>query len=395
MSPLSFAVSIFYLYLCGSVFFDTAHWFMHKWAKSPWRFLRWLSYCHQFHHLYYNRSLNFNKKYLWQNSLIALPLEAVAKILGSILGWLLAQNLVSYEDIEASPLIAVSALEFVRTVVVIFMDGRDSNHITYETVPKDKSWLFVGPEYHALHHVHPDRYMGSMVKLFDWITGTAFSIRNKRVVMTGGTGAFGRAIEKQLLAEGVKDVQKLRFGTDWTHEDFSNTTSRFAGADILILAHGTKGMDAMDANCNSSIALIEHFLHQQKVQTPQSRKTLPEIWYVGSEIEIHPAWGIEEMQRYSASKRSFLPYARALYDSSNVTYRHIVPAAFQSRMGGAIVSPDWAARVAMWWIHRGACYVPVTYTGLAYSNFLKFLLWVSPDLSSGSESRGLNRAIAE
>ncbi|KAB8076571.1 hypothetical protein BDV29DRAFT_200050 [Aspergillus leporis] len=380
MSPFSFGLFFTYLYLTGSVGFDTAHWLLHKWSKSQWRFLRWLSYCHQFHHLYYNRSLKFNNRYLRQNAWIALPLEMLCKILGSIAGWLLARYLMAYNKraIDTAPLLVVSIFEFVRTLVVIAMSGRDSNHIAFDTVPKDHSWLFVGPNYHALHHVYPERYMGSMVKLFDWVAGTAYSLRYKRVILTGGSGAFGRAIEKQLLAEGVNDIKKLRFGKDWTHQDFSGVGPLLEESDILILAHGTKGMDAMDANCNSTMRLIEIFLGRKAVGTRQT-KTVPEIWYVGSEIEVHPAWRIPEMQRYSASKRAFLPYARALYDDPGVIYRHIVPAAFESRMGKAIVSPDWAARVALWWIRRGAYYVPVTYTGLAFFNFFKFLFLVRPD----------------
>jgi hypothetical protein len=176
----------------------------------------------------------------------------------------------------------------------------------------------------------------------------------------------------------VKDIKKLHFGKDWTHHDVSGVSHFLEKSDILILAHGTKGRDAMDANCKSTMRLIELFLRRKAIDNTRQAKTVPEIWYVGSEIEIHPAWGNPEMQRYSASKRAFLPYARALYDDPRVIYRHIVPAAFESPMGKAIVSPDWAAHVALWWIRRGAYYVPVTYTGLAFLNFFKFLLLVRP-----------------
>lgn len=229
--------------------------------------------------------------------------------------------------------------------------------------------------------------MGSIAKLFDWVAGTAYFVRNKRVVLTGGSGAFGRAIEKQLLAESVKDVRKLKFGKDWAHQDLSRAGLILEDADILILSHGTKGLDAMDANCNSTIRIIELFLEQKAAGKGHARKTSPEIWYIGSEIEIHPAWGIAEMQRYSASKRAFMPYARALYNDPHIIYRHIVPAAFESQMGKAIISSDCAARVAMWWIRRGACYVPVTYTGLAYLKFFKFLCLVRPVTSKTPEAK--------
>lgn len=284
----------------------------------------------------------------------------------------------SDKTLDNAPLYLITIIQAIRTLVVIAMSGQDSNHMSYDTVPKDPHGILVGPQFHALHHVHPDRYMSSMLKLFDWIAGTAYSLRNKRVVMTGGSGAFGQAIERQLLGrEKVHSVQKLRYGRDWTHDDFSGTMASFQEADILILAHGSKGEDAMTANCTSSVHLARRFI-DAKTKTEERRKTLPEIWYMGSEIEVHPAWGVPTLQRYSASKRAFVPFARALYDDPRVVYRHIVPAAFESSMGRAIVSSEWAARVTMWWIRRGAMYVPVTYTGLAYLNFFKFVFWVRP-----------------
>lgn len=42
------------------------------------------------------------------------------------------------------------AVEVVRVLVVIVLDGKDSNHISFSAVPKDRDWLFVGPAYHAL-----------------------------------------------------------------------------------------------------------------------------------------------------------------------------------------------------------------------------------------------------
>lgn len=42
-------------------------------------------------------------------------------------------------------------------------------------------------------------------------------------------------------------------------------------------------------------------------------------------------------------------------------------------MGSAVLSADGAAKCAMWWIRRGARYIPVTYTGVAYLNYFKFI----------------------
>ncbi|KAL4878088.1 hypothetical protein BJY04DRAFT_229992 [Aspergillus karnatakaensis] len=374
-----------YIYITSSLFFDTAHFFLHRWTRSRYKPLQWLARCHSYHHLYYSHFLNFNDRYRWKNACVALPLEMVCLCTGALLGWLSLQLLSAPSRSNGtSPLTAVVALHIIRLFVVICMGGRDSNHVTYETVPKDHHWLLVGPQFHALHHVYPSRYMGSITRIFDWIAGTAYILRGKTVAITGGSGAFGRAIIRRLHAEGVENIYTLKFGRDWTHDNFRHVASIFEQKrpDILILAHGTKGGDAMDANFRATAHIIRLYMKSTMSQKnePKARKTLPEIWYVGSEIELHPAFGGPEMHRYLASKRAFLPYARALYDDTRVIYRHIVPAAFHSPMGKALVSADWAAGCMMWWIRRGAQYVPVTYTGLAYLNFFKFVFWVRPRL---------------
>jgi hypothetical protein len=45
-------------------------------------------------------------------------------------------------------------------------------------------------------------------------------------------------------------------------------------------------------------------------------------------------------------------------------------------MGPGLISGKMAARIAMFFIRRGARYVPVTYTGIAFINYFKFLFGV-------------------
>jgi sterol desaturase/sphingolipid hydroxylase (fatty acid hydroxylase superfamily) len=111
--------------------------------------------------------------------------------------------------------------QILRTTFVILISGRDSNHLIYNTAPKDLNWILVGPEFHALHHVYPGRYIGSFIKVFDWIWGTAYSFRRKRFTIIGGSEAFSQAIIAELeREEGVACIRKLRFGTYWDHGHF-------------------------------------------------------------------------------------------------------------------------------------------------------------------------------
>ena len=181
--------------------------------------------------------------------------------------------------------------------------------------------------YHALHHVYPDSYMSSYTTLFDRLAGTACQIRGRRIALTGASGAFGAAM-KDLLERAGAVVVPLKFGVDWTYADYSGADSLLETADILILAHGAKADCAMQANCDSFLALIGRFR-----ALARHRQIPVEVWAVGSEIECHPAFGDPVLQVYARAKRAYARAAARLVYDPDVLYRHIVPSAFRSRMG--------------------------------------------------------------
>ena len=123
----------------------------------------------------------------------------------------------------------------------------------------------------------------------------------------------------------------------------------------------------MQANCNSFIAFVERFRAEKALQGQT-----PEVWAVGSEIECHPSFGNKRLELYSSSKRAFARYASLLYSDPTITYRHIVPSAFSSKMGPGLMTAEFAASVTLLMIRLGFRYVPVTYTGVAFINFFRF-----------------------
>lgn len=231
--------------------------------------------------------------------------------------------------------------------------------------------------------MYPDQFMSSLFRLFDWTMGTSSALKNKRIAMTGTGGAFGAALKKQLEINGVSEITALRYGIDFDDESVSTDGIKILeDTDILILAHGLRYGDVMKANYETSRRLVEQFAQTRKPCAGRRPLELPEVWYTGSEAEMHHSFGNQSLYAYSASKRRFLPFAKSLYESETVVYRHIVLAAFSSKMGPAIVSADWAARWTMWWIRRGAKYVPVTYTGIAYIHFFKFLFGIRAEANA-------------
>lgn len=299
-----------------------------------------------------------------------MPLELFCQAIGSTLSWACFCCLYGQ---TVQILTVVLVVQFIRTVVVAWNLGHDSNHLSYAKLPKDQHSLIVGPQYHALHHIDPQNYFGSMVRIVDWALGTASTLRGRRVAMTGSNGALGKALCRQLRRE-VSCIKTLRYGADWSYDDYSGIESILAKTDILILTHGSKSANCLEANCNSAAELIALF---KRVRTRSGPELIPEVWYIGSEAEFHGSW-TPSMKAYTDSKRAFAQHAKAFYSDDTILYRHIVPAAFYSNMGAAIVSPDWIAKVALWWIRRGAQYVPATYTGFAFLNYFRFMYMVKP-----------------
>jgi hypothetical protein len=349
-----------YCYLCwwiGVLVFDVMHWLLHRFHNSKYKILRQIGWIHMIHHYYYNRSLQFNEKYAWHNTWVELPVEGFCLYIGSLIAWYGCAYF-GLTDVSggftADIFRKIVFTQVGKTVYTMYKEGKDGNHpIGWKVVPKDPDFLSVGAEYHCLHHIEPDAYYSSVHRVFDQIIGASSSLKGKRIVMTGASGSYGQALIKRFRGEKIKSLEVLTYGKDWTHDNFSGAISKLVNADILILAHGTKGPDAMQANCHSAVKLIELFrAHRKPITSTSVSQMLPEVWYVGSEIEIGSSFGEEEMLRYSASKRAFARYARAYYDDEDFLYRHIVPAGFTSRMGEGWVSADWAAGITMFFIRR-------------------------------------------
>jgi hypothetical protein len=164
-------------------------------------------------------------------------------------------------------------------------------------------------------------------------------------------------------------VDEAKSGVDYRAGDVERIREKLARADVLILAHGAKHDDCWNANVVTFVELTDAF-----IDLARARLVPPEVWALGSEAELHGDLGMASMKDYAASKRAFAARAIGYYRSDDVIYRHIVPSAFASRMGWGPMSANVAASLALFFIKRGAAYVPVTLTTLAYWNYLRFRL---------------------
>ncbi|MCB9682386.1 MAG: hypothetical protein H6733_13040 [Alphaproteobacteria bacterium] len=360
------------LYAASTVAFDVIHALLHAFARSSWRPLQWLASFHTVHHQFLGTDLRidrgFERANLWWHH---LPESTVAMV-ASTLGYLV---------FPPEPVTFVIALHAFLLGVRWWLRGVDGFHHEHTRVLRPLSGVFVGPQYHALHHVHPEQYIGSLLTVYDRVMGTGCPIAGQTFAVTGASGSFGSGMCSLLEARGAT-VLRLKHGVDWTYDDYRGADAALAAANVLVLAHGSKVDQAMEANADSFAVFTERFraLHANDLAPA-------EVWAVGSEIEVHPAFGDEA---YYASKRAWARVARHLLHARDITYRHIVPSAFSSQMGPGLISGRTAAWIALQQIVRGSRYVPVTYSGLALVGWVKFpLRWHAVTPAAWLAARGL------
>jgi hypothetical protein len=357
-SILGLAVQALGLFVAATFVFDAIHHALHLASRSRRAWIRELAAAHRAHHEFLDSDLAFHPEHRRRNLVGTAVPEYLTQMTVCALGFLV---------LEPSPVLAVMMVFTALFLGVAILGGRDRRHVDFEVVPAAHAGALVRAPYHALHHVNSGYFLGSYTTLFDRLMGTACPLAGRVVAMTGASGAFGSALRVRLERAGAR-VVPLKYGRDYSYDDYSGAESALAEADILALCHGSKGIDAMSANCESFLALIERFR-----SATRNRRFAPEVWAVGSEIECHPSFGVPELKRYAASKRSFARQAARYFHDQDFLYRHIVPSAFRSPMGPGLMSGRTAAAIALFLIRRGFQYVPVTYTGIALVNAVPFL----------------------
>jgi monoglucosyldiacylglycerol epimerase len=371
------------LFLVASTMFDVVHFVLHQFLKSRLALLKRVGSLHQAHHDYYTDQLQFDERFARANLLHHVIPEYANQVAFTLPGYFL---------VGPWPVVVALVIETFIFVMVVIRGGMDEHHIAADRRKGRRNFasgLFVSADYHSLHHIHPERFFSSYVTVFDRLMGTACQINGRSVALTGASGAFGSAMAALLDREGAR-VTTLKHGVDFTAYDASASDEALQETDVLVLCHGAKGEDAMAANCDSFVALIERF----KVLKAVPPLSPSEVWAVGSEIEAHPSFGDPILKGYRKSKVAYARHARRYYSDRNMIYRHIVPSAFRSKMGPGLISGEVAAEWSLLLIKRGFRYVPVTYTGIALVNYFKFAWFTRPATAPIKQSVGVARELA-
>jgi sterol desaturase/sphingolipid hydroxylase (fatty acid hydroxylase superfamily) len=350
-------LEILLAFLLGTIVFDFVHYFFHYCLKSKSYYLRMLGALHKSHHLFFSPALKIEDKWAQQNILHHVIIEYLVQV-GVIL------SCAAFLDIHA--VIIAALLQTMIFAIVCVREGRDPHHKPYDRLPASRGGMWVSAEYHAMHHAYPTGYFSSYIKVLDYVFGTGHHLKGKHIAMTGSSGALGSAMKKLLEKEGAQ-VTTFKYGVDYDYDNYEKLRAPLSETDILFLCHGTKYDNTEAANCESYLKIIEVF------RTARKPGLLPcEIWGTGSEIECHPCFGIKKLYPYATSKRHYARYARLMFQDKNIQYRHLVHSAFISSMGPGLMTANFAAWMTLFLIKRDFKYVPVSYTGFAWLNYLRF-----------------------
>ncbi len=354
------------VFVASTLLFDTLHYLLHRWGKSRSPLLRRFARWHWVHHAFLDRRMRVHPELVRQN----LIYHVIPEYLTSMAG-----TLVFLFVFHWIPVVSVAIIRTIMFVLTLKEEGMDFNHMTMKRLNGQQNLFWVGPSYHALHHIHPDNFYSSFTNVFDLIFGTTCQFKGRRFAVTGSGGSFGGALVRRLESLGA-EVRTLKHGVDFVPGDPSGARPTLEWADVLVLSHGAKSEDCDNANVRTFVELTELFR-----EIGQDRLTPPEVWGLGSEVELHGDFGMESLRDYARTKRAFAAHAKGYYLSRDLIYRHIVPSAFKSAMGPGPMSADTAVRMALFYIRRGFRYVPVSLTGLAYWNFVRFRLQKTPAIS--------------
>lgn len=348
------------IFLLGTILFDIVHFAMHQCMKSKSHFLRKIGQLHHAHHRFYTNNLIIEKAWQQKN----LKHHVILEYGTQIIGILICASFV--------PPLAVYLALFYATCIfllVCYNRGIDLHHKTLTHLYAYNGSPWVSANYHALHHIYLNNFYSSYIKIIDYFLGSAVQLAGKRIAMTGANGALGSNM-KILLEQAGAHVTTFKYGVDYDYQDYAQLKTVLETTDILFLCHGSKYEHAQQANCDSFVAIIELYRQVHKKQLVP-----PEIWAVGSEIECHPCFGIKKLYPYARSKRNYASYARSYYHNPEIQYRHLVHSAFTSDMGKGLITARFAARCTIFMLRRGFKYVPVTYTGFAILNYLRFIFY--------------------
>lgn len=264
----------------------------------------------------------------------------------------------------------------------------DLTHRPGEFTSLPARWLVNRP-YHWRHHFdNQDAYFCGTLTLVDKLMGTALSLKNKRIAVTGASGTLGTALLTQLHFQGAKvtgltssegeitlDIagKKLPIPTlTWSIGQEAQIATALEKIDILIINHGVNVHEARDekaialsyeVNTFSSLRLMELFLKTIKSDRDMVRK---EIWVNTSEAEVNPAFS----PLYELTKRTMGDLVTMKRLDAPCVIRKLILGPFKSNLNPiGIMSANWVAKQIVNLAQRDIRNIIITINPITYIAF--------------------------
>ena len=241
----------------------------------------------------------------------------------------------------------------------------------------------VNRSYHWKHHFdNVNAYYAGHFTFLDKLMGTALSLKNKTVAVTGASGTLGQALLTELARHGAKPVaittspeapfpESLRVLT-WQPGQESELQAALRKVDILIInhginVHGDRTPEAIErslqVNSLSVLALMDAFF--ATVDTPTGAAT-KELWVNTSEAEVGPAFS----PLYEVSKRLTGDLVTLKRQDAPCTIRKLILGPFKSNLNPiGVMSAPWVAKAIVVLAKRDIRNIIVTINPLTYLAF--------------------------
>jgi monoglucosyldiacylglycerol epimerase len=324
---------------------------------------------HVWHHKVFRRDLSVVSEAIyrqahWYND---VP-ESLVMLLLSILPWQLTHTW------HISPQWAawtgsIYTLSFLLSAIARGMgipladEVTDVTHRPGEFTSLPSRWLVNRP-YHWRHHFdNQDAYFSGTFTLVDKLLGTALSLKNKSIAVTGASGTLGQALLTKLHLAGAK-VTALSSSEEeitleisgkqipiptltWEIGQEAALLDKLGKIDILVLNHGVNVQRQRDypaiaksyqVNTFSTLGLMELFFQTIKSDRDMVRK---EVWVNTSEAEVSPAFS----PLYELSKRATGDLVTLCRLDAPCVVRKLILGPFKSKLNPiGIMSADWVAQ---------------------------------------------------
>ncbi|MEM8610668.1 MAG: bifunctional sterol desaturase/short chain dehydrogenase [Cyanobacteria bacterium P01_H01_bin.105] len=341
---------------------DLFHILAHQWL--------WLTRHHGWHHRVFNRDMSMKNMELYRRSQWHHDVpEAIVMLLFAITYVVI--TVLTNSDLSIRISSCYGVLYTLRALILAVGRGLglswgiavDVNHQAPESMSPPSKWS-VNWSYHQRHHFeNANAYYSGVFTVVDRLSGTALSLKGKKVAVTGASGTLGQELLKQLTLAGayvvaltsssmktmyieVNGQHQAVDTVSWSVGQENALVDLLKSVDVLVLNHGvnirqctaTAAQQMLEVNILSTYRLLEHFL--ATVQTPFDA-VRKEAWVVTSDAEVVSA----KSPLYEMSKQMLGKLVTSMRIDAPCILRKIVVGDFQSAMSPqGRLSAAWVAK---------------------------------------------------